>query len=251
MKTTNLKLVFGSFLMLFLITSCKNETKTENTPTSEVTSTAADAENKGQAFIEDDGSTPNVLQIAIGSPDHTTLVAAVKSAGLVETLQGDGPFTVFAPTNDAFENLPEGTVNTLLEKKNKATLSGILTYHVVAGTWDSKKLMDAIKKSKDGVLELKTVNGAKLWVMKNGPSNLILKDEKGNMTDITIRDVYQSNGVIHVVDAVLMPTQQGGGAAGRWRLCDQKWRSYEQEQTSVAERSGQWMRSEQRTVQRS
>lgn len=148
----------------------------------------------------------DIITNAVKSKDHTTLVAAVKAAGLVETLQGNGPFTVFAPTNDAFENLPEGTVNTLLMKDNKGKLTSILTYHVVAGKWDSKKLMEAMKKSKDGIVELKTVNGNKLWVMKNGTSNLILKDDQGNMVDITIRDVYQSNGVIHVVDAVLMPS---------------------------------------------
>ncbi len=148
----------------------------------------------------------DIVTNAVNSKDHTTLVAAVNAAGLVETLQGDGPFTVFAPTNDAFENLPDGTVNTLLKKENKEMLTGILTYHVVAGTWDTKKLMAAIDKSKDGTVELKTVSGGKLWVMRNGKSNLIVKDEKGNMADITITDVYQSNGVIQVIDAVLMPS---------------------------------------------
>lgn len=145
----------------------------------------------------------DIVSNAVNSKDHTTLVAAVKAAGLVETLQGEGPFTVFAPTNEAFEKLPAGTVDNLLKEENKATLTTVLTYHVVAGKLDSKELMNWIKKGK-GSYELKTVQGGKLWIMQKG-NGLVLKDEKGGMANITIKDVYQSNGVIHVIDSVLMP----------------------------------------------
>ena len=145
----------------------------------------------------------DIVSNAMNSQDHTTLVAAVKAAGLVETLQGAGPFTVFAPTNAAFDKLPAGTVDNLLKEENKPALTGILTYHVVAGKLDSKELMKKIKEG-HGTYEIKTVAGAKLWVMEKG-KNLLLKDEKGNTANVTIKDVYQSNGVIHVIDTVLMP----------------------------------------------
>jgi uncharacterized surface protein with fasciclin (FAS1) repeats len=145
----------------------------------------------------------DIVDNAVNSKDHTTLVAAVKAAGLVETLKGKGPFTVFAPTNAAFEKLPAGTVESLVKPENKATLTSILTYHVVAGRLDSKELMKWIKKGK-GTAELKTVQGGKLWVMQKN-NELWLKDEKGGMAKITISDVYQSNGVIHVIDTVVMP----------------------------------------------
>ena len=145
----------------------------------------------------------DIIDNAVNSQDHTTLVAAVKAAGLVETLKGKGPFTVFAPTNEAFNKLPAGTVDNLVKPENKATLTKILTYHVVAGRLDSKELMRWIKKG-NGTATLTTVQGDKLWVMqKNG--KLWLKDEKGNIAEITISDVYQSNGVIHVIDTVVMP----------------------------------------------
>ena len=146
----------------------------------------------------------NIVENAINSKDHKTLVAAVKAAGLVETLQSAGPFTVFAPTDEAFNMLPKGTVETLVKPENKTTLTGILTYHVVSGRLDSKTLMTMIRAG-NGVAELKTVSGGKLWVMMKG-KHLWLKDEKGGMAGITIKDVYQSNGVIHVVDHVLMPS---------------------------------------------
>ena len=146
----------------------------------------------------------NIVENAVNSKDHTTLVAAVKAAGLVETLESAGPFTVFAPTDEAFKMLPAGTVESLVKPENKATLAGILTYHVVSGRLDSKTLMMMIKAG-NGVAELKTVSGGKLWVMMKG-KHLWLKDEKGGMAGITIKDVYQSNGVIHVVDHVLMPS---------------------------------------------
>jgi uncharacterized surface protein with fasciclin (FAS1) repeats len=145
----------------------------------------------------------NIVENAVNSKDHTTLVAAVKAAGLVETLQGRGPFTVFAPTNAAFDKLPSGTVDNLVKPENKSTLTDILTYHVVPGKLDSKELMKWIKKG-NGTAELTTVEGGKLWIMQND-EGLWVKDEKGAMAKITIKDVYQSNGVIHVIDTVLMP----------------------------------------------
>ncbi|MEJ7913578.1 MAG: fasciclin domain-containing protein [Chitinophagaceae bacterium] len=145
----------------------------------------------------------NIVENAVNSADHTTLVAAVKAAGLVETLQSAGPFTVFAPTNAAFGLLPAGTVETLVKPENKGTLTSILTYHVVAGRLDSKELVKMIKKGK-GKTELTTVAGAKLSLMAKGKS-IIVKDEKGGEAIVAISDVYQSNGVIHSIDHVLMP----------------------------------------------
>lgn len=145
----------------------------------------------------------NIVENAVNSKDHTTLVAAVKAAGLVETLQGAGPFTVFAPTNAAFEMLPKGTVESLVKPENKSLLTGILTYHVVAGKLGTKELNEWIKKG-DGMAELSTIAGGKLWVMKKD-GKYWLKDEKGGMAGISIENVYQSNGVIHVIDHVVMP----------------------------------------------
>lgn len=149
----------------------------------------------------------NIVENAVNSKDHTTLVAAVKAAGLVETLQSAGPFTVFAPTNGAFDKLPKGTVETLVKPENKATLTTILTYHVVAGKMDSKAIAEAIKAG-GGTATFKTVQGGTLKAMMKG-KKLILSDEKGGMSTVTIKDVYQSNGVIHVIDTVVMP---GAGA---------------------------------------
>jgi uncharacterized surface protein with fasciclin (FAS1) repeats len=146
----------------------------------------------------------NIIENAVNSKAHTTLVAAVKAAGLVETLSGKGPFTVFAPTNDAFENLPDGTVATLLKPENKATLTKVLTYHVVSGTYDFKALAKLIKAGK-GTGSLKTVSGGMLSFKMNGEQNITVWDEKGNSANISTYDVYQSNGVIQVVDAVLLP----------------------------------------------
>jgi uncharacterized surface protein with fasciclin (FAS1) repeats len=145
----------------------------------------------------------NIIQNAVNSKDHTTLVAAVKAAGLVETLEGAGPFTVFAPTNKAFDKLPKGTVDTLLKPENKATLQKVLTYHVVAGKLDTHDLMEKAHMNK-GNVELTTVAGGKLWVVMDSKMKLWLKDEKGMTAQITTPDVYQSNGVIHVIDAVVM-----------------------------------------------
>lgn len=148
--------------------------------------------------------TKTIVENAVNSADHTTLVAAVKAAGLVETLSGKGPFTVFAPVNAAFSALPTGTVDTLLKPENKGQLTGILTYHVVAGRVTAEDLKSWIKKG-HGTAELKTVAGGKLWAMMNGPTNILLKDEKGGMANVTISDVIQSNGVIHAIDHVLLP----------------------------------------------
>ena len=148
--------------------------------------------------------TKNIIQNAVNSADHTTLVAAVKAAGLVDTLEGAGPFTVFAPTNEAFNKLPAGTVDTLLKPENKATLTKVLTYHVVAGRLSSHDLMKKIKEG-NGTAELTTVEGGKLWVMLHDGKHITLKDEKGGMSMVTIANVFQSNGVIHVVDTVVMP----------------------------------------------
>ena len=148
--------------------------------------------------------TKNIVENAVNSKDHTTLVAAVKAAGLVETLQSAGPFTVFAPTNAAFGKLPAGTVETLVKPENKATLTKILTYHVVAGRMTSADLMKAIKGGK-GTATLKTVSGGTLTAKMKGSKSIELKDEKGGTSMVTISDVLQSNGVIHVIDTVLMP----------------------------------------------
>ena len=145
----------------------------------------------------------NIVENAVNSKDHTTLVAAVKAAGLVPTLQSDGPFTVFAPTNEAFNMLPAGTVDNLLKPENKATLTAVLTYHVVAGKLDSKMLMDKIKMG-NASAKLTTVHGEELTIMKKG-KHLEIKDSKGGIAMVTIKDVYQKNGVIHVIDKVLMP----------------------------------------------
>jgi len=147
--------------------------------------------------------TKDIIDNAVNSKDHTTLVAAVKAAGLVATLKGKGPFTVFAPTNEAFAALPAGTVDTLLKPENKAKLVSILTYHVVAGKDDSKMLMSLIKAG-NGTARLKTVEGETLRVTQVG-SDIDVTDENGGTAKVTIADVYQSNGVIHVVDKVLLP----------------------------------------------
>lgn len=145
----------------------------------------------------------NIIENAVNSKDHTTLVAAVKAAGLVETLSGPGPFTVFAPTNKAFDKLPKGTVETLVKPESKETLTGILTYHVVAGKMSAADLMKAITDG-GGKATLKTVNGGSLTAMTKG-KKVVLTDAKGGTSTVTIADVNQSNGVIHVIDTVLMP----------------------------------------------
>ena len=145
----------------------------------------------------------NIVENAMQSADHTTLVAAVKAAGLVDTLEGPGPFTVFAPTNEAFAKLPAGTVDTLVKPENKDMLTKILTYHVLAGKFNAAKLKKEIAAG-GGTAMLKTVNGETLTAMMDG-DDIVLKDQKGGTAHVTIANVYQSNGVIHVIDAVLQP----------------------------------------------
>jgi uncharacterized surface protein with fasciclin (FAS1) repeats len=146
----------------------------------------------------------NIIENAVNSQDHTTLVAAVKAAGLVETLSGPGPFTVFAPTNRAFEKLPDGTVPTLLKPENKGKLTSILTYHVVSGNLTAQDLWDMVEKM-GGKAELKTVNGQSLWIKRVGDKHLAVYDPEGHAGRITISNVTQSNGVIHVIDNVVQP----------------------------------------------
>jgi uncharacterized surface protein with fasciclin (FAS1) repeats len=146
----------------------------------------------------------NIVQNAVNSKDHTTLVAAVKAAGLVDTLSGPGPFTVFAPTNAAFSKLPAGTVDNLLKPENKATLVKVLTYHVVPGRMTAANLMKAVKDG-EGEAHLKTVAGEDLTVKQAGPGKLTVTDSKGDVAMVTIADVLQSNGVIHVIDTVMLP----------------------------------------------
>jgi uncharacterized surface protein with fasciclin (FAS1) repeats len=146
----------------------------------------------------------DIVDNAVNSADHTTLVAAVKAAGLVDTLKSPGPFTVFAPTNEAFAALPAGTVDTLVKPENKGMLTSILTYHVIPGRYDFRELDQAIKAG-GGKAELKTVNGESLTFTENGPRNIVVTDAGGHTADISTYDVTQSNGVIMVVDKVLMP----------------------------------------------
>lgn len=154
----------------------------------------------GQAMFP----TKNIVENAVNSADHTTLVTAVKAAGLVDTLQSKGPFTVFAPVNAAFAALPAGTVETLLKPENKGALTGILTYHVVAGRLTYNDLRSMIQKG-NGKAMLSTAAGGTLTAEMNGPVNIIIKDATGASADITVYDVIQSNGVIHSIDRVLMP----------------------------------------------
>ena len=149
-------------------------------------------------------SNKNIIENAVNSPIHKTLVAAVKAAGLVETLEGPGPFTVFAPTDDAFAKLPAGTVDNLVLPENKATLTKILTYHVVAGKISSKELVKMIKKG-GGTYTAKSLEGGSLTFTLDG-GKVKITDEKGGTAYVTTADVFQSNGVIHVVDTVLMPS---------------------------------------------
>lgn len=165
---------------------------------------AANAENTvmvgGQSMLP----SKDIIDNAVNSADHTTLVAAVKAAGLVETLKGKGPFTVFAPTNAAFGKLPAGTVDTLVKPENKPTLTKILTYHVVPGKYDFMALSNEIKRQ-NGKATLATASGGKLMFAMNGPHNVQVMDESGHTASISTYDVYQSNGVINVVDTVLLP----------------------------------------------
>jgi uncharacterized surface protein with fasciclin (FAS1) repeats len=174
---------------VFAFTSCKEAKKEE---------VKKEVIEVVEAVVE----TPNIVGVAVGNENFTTLVAAVKAAGLVETLSGAGPFTVFAPTNDAFAKLPEGTIATLLKPENKAVLTSILTYHVVAGKFDAAAVVGAIKAN-NGAFEVTTVQGGKLVASLDGES-VMLKDEKGNMSKVIIADVAASNGIIHAIESVVM-----------------------------------------------
>ena len=192
MKTRNLFMAVA-IIGLFATTSCKTS-KTEEAK-EETVAMVADVVETVQ--------TPNIVGVAASNENFTTLVAAVKAAGLVETLSSAGPFTVFAPTNAAFAKLPEGTVATLLQPENKGTLTSILTYHVVAGKFDAAAVVEAIKAN-NGAFTITTVQGGKL-VASLMEGNVMLKDEKGNMSTVVIADVAASNGVIHAIDSVVMP----------------------------------------------
>ena len=166
--------------------------------------TAAYAENPmvgGAPMFE----TKNIVENAVNSADHTTLVAAVKAADLVETLQGPGPFTVFAPVNDAFADLPAGTVDTLLKPENKDMLVKILTAHVVSGNWSAEDIVSAVKMSSDGFYHFNAVSGDALSAQLTSSGRVFIYDESGNAAEVTTADVKQSNGVIHVIDKVLLP----------------------------------------------
>jgi len=193
MKTNHFKSLVGSFLLLLFICSCKEETKTENTNKTAAATEAADTQKKGQAFIEDDGSRPNVLQIAIGSPDHTTLVAAVQAAGLENALVNAGPLMVFAPTNAAFDALPAGTVETLLKPENKGDLAHILKHHVTAGNYD----MNLLKKIK------------KLGQASDLSTTVEVKGEDIFVGGAKILgSVNAGNGTVYVVDKVIIPPSE-------------------------------------------
>lgn len=193
MKTiTKLRLLAGSFFMLILFVGCKNEAKTEGT-TSSTTPTTEEDKERGQAFIEDDGSTPNVLQIAIGSPDHTTLVAAVQAADLENVLVNAGPLMVFAPTNEAFAALPEGTVDNLLKPENKDALANILKYHVTPGNYSK----DFLKKFK----KLGQANDQNVMIVVEG-DDVFVGGAK------IIGSVKGGNGIVHVIDKVMLPPEE-------------------------------------------
>ena len=190
--TTKLRVLISSFFMLILFVGCKNEAKTEASTTSSTT-TGKEVKKQGQAFIEDDGSTPNVLQIAIGSPDHTTLVAAVQAAELENVLVNAGPLMVFAPTNAAFDALPEGTVATLLKPENKGDLANILKYHVTPGNYSK----DFLKKFK----KLGQANNQNVMVEVKG-DDVYVGGAK------IIGSVKGGNGIVHVIDKVMLPPSE-------------------------------------------
>lgn len=191
-KETYLRLLLGSLFILTIIVGCKNEAKTE---TSTTTTSQVEEESKesGQAFIEDDGSTPNVLQIAIGSPDHTTLVAAVQAADLENALVNAGPLMVFAPTNEAFDALPEGTVDNLLKPENKDALANILKFHVTPGNYSK----DFLKKFK----KLGQANDQSVMIEVKG-DDVFVGGAK------IIGSVKAGNGIVHVVDKVMLPPEE-------------------------------------------
>lgn len=202
MKSSNIMKVFlfASILALGACSSTKNKSMKDDMGMKDDMMKEKTVMVGGAAMYP----TKNIVENAVNSKDHTTLVAAVKAADLVSTLQSEGPFTVFAPTNAAFDKLPEGTVATLLKPENKKALQNVLTYHVVAGDYKAVDILNAIKKG-NGTATFTAVNGGTLTASLKG-KNVIITDEKGGMSMVTIADVNQSNGVIHVVDAVALPT---------------------------------------------
>lgn len=195
MKTKNLIASFA-FCALLIGTACAENKKN-------LSSNETDPKKEQVVEKTTDNDAQTIVGVAAGNDNFSTLVAAVKAAGLVETLNGDGPFTVFAPTNAAFDKLPEGTVPSLLKPENKGTLTAVLTYHVVAGKFDAAAVVNAIKQN-NGKFSVKTVQGGTLTAsIKDG--NVVLTDEKGNMSTVVITDVAASNGIIHAIDAVVMP----------------------------------------------
>jgi uncharacterized surface protein with fasciclin (FAS1) repeats len=187
-----------------LLAGCSQSMMASPTPTAAATPMAAADPTPVMVGGAPMLASKTIVANAVNSNDNTTLVAAVKAAGLVDTLNGPGPFTVFAPTDEAFAALPKGTVATLVKPANKATLTKILTYHVVPGTMDFASLSKAVTAA-GGTLTLTTVAGLPLTVTMNGPHNLLVTDAKGGVAHITTYDVYQSNGVIQVIDKVLLP----------------------------------------------
>lgn len=193
MKT--LKTLVSCVLGLVLFTAC-NETKKENNESMEESEVVVEE-------VEEAPTPLTIVGVASGNADFSTLVTAVKAAGLVETLSGDGPFTVFAPTNDAFAKLPEGTVASLLTPESKDALTSILTYHVVAGKFEAAAVIEAIGAN-DGAFVVDTVQGGQITLSLNA-GNVILTDTNGNTSTVVIADVASSNGVIHAIDTVVMP----------------------------------------------
>ena len=195
MTTKNLIMAFA-VVGLIGFTSCKNSE----------TSNALDSKDLALNVVDEKvelKETPNIVEVAVGNENFSTLVAAVKAAGLVETLSGKGPFTVFAPTNAAFAKLPEGTIPTLLKVENKKTLTAVLTYHVVAGKFDANAVVRAIKAN-NGKFTVPTVQGGTLTATLDD-GKVILTDAKGNKSTVVITDVPASNGIIHAIDTVVMP----------------------------------------------
>ncbi|QQS43101.1 MAG: fasciclin domain-containing protein [Acidobacteriota bacterium] len=200
---TNFMIIALLAASAFVLTACPAPENT-NTAASPAASPEAAAESSKETMNETSATETDIVDGAIASKDHTTLVAAVKAAELVETLKGEGPFTVFAPTNAAFSKLPDGTVDSLLKPENKDQLEGILTYHVVTGNLDSAAVAKAIEEG-NGKALLKTVQGGDLTASKEGDS-VIITDAKGGKAKVTAVDLKQKNGVIHVIDTVLMPS---------------------------------------------
>ena len=192
-----LKTITLSILASTLIMSCGEKKKEEAKDTMDA------AEEQMEEMVEEVQEMPTIVSVAAGNENFSTLVTAVQAAELVETLNSDGPFTVFAPTNDAFAKLPEGTVETLVKPENKEKLTGILTYHVVSGAYNAADVIEAIQ-SNNGSFEVKTVNGGMITLtLKDG--NVLLTDANGGTATVVIADVMASNGLIHAIDTVVMP----------------------------------------------